>query len=109
MLSKTVKTRKSATSPQIETQVTVDFSGVSQEQMERLASATVIIDEQAVWRAGTIPSKATIKVAEQLARPRGIPFQPTVENMAAKATKMTPEEVKKLIANLQVALNNVKK
>src|SRR5260221_3151396 len=84
MFSKTVRTKKSkADVTSTETKVQVDFTGCTQDQIEALAAAAVIINEQGIWREGTIPAECTIVVREQLARPRGGGF------------KMTPEAVMK--------------
>lgn len=88
MFSKTVKTRvsKDDKSP-TETKVTLDFSGVSEDEMATLAAATVIINEQAIWRISrAIPEECTISVRAQLDRPRGSGFKLTPEGLAKKAS-----------------------
>lgn len=102
-MERTVKTRltkdeKIAT----ETKVTIDWTGVTREELEELAASTVVINEQAIWRtSGKIPAAETIKVREQLDRPRGAGFKATPESLAARALKMSPDEVKALMAHLQ--------
>ena len=95
MQPKTVKTRLTKDSAKVETILTVDFSGVTEAEMQELATATAIINEQAVWRGqGSIPTGAvTLKVREQLDRPRGAGgFKVTPENTAARIAKMSRED-----------------
>lgn len=101
MYSREVSTKVNAKSDAVKTKVIVDFTGVSQEKIEELAAATVIINEQAVWRTSeVIPPEATIKVAEQLGRPRGSGFKATPENMAARINKMGEAEYRETLVNL---------
>lgn len=102
MFAKTVKTRLNKDDKvRTETKVQVDFSGCTREELEELAAATVIINEQAIWRtSGKIPSECIIKVRDQLDRPKGS-FQPTPDSLAARALKMSPEEIAALIEKLQ--------
>ena len=111
MLTRTASTRINAKATPKETKVTIDFTGVSQEDMEKLAAATVIITEQAMWRTSeVIPSEATIKVAEQLSRPRGQGgFKPTPENMAARIEKQSKEDFQKTLELLGLPANQVAK
>ena len=105
MLVKTVKTRLNKDDKvRTETKVTIDFAGVTEEQMQELACATVIINEQAIWRtSGKIPALSTIKVSEQLSRPRGS-FQATPESLAARASKMDVNDVEALVKQLEAAI-----
>lgn len=97
-----IETRMSAKSPKIETDVTLDFTGVSPEKMREWATRTVVISCQRVWRdAGHIPPKAAIKVAEFMdgkGRPERLV---TPEKVLAAAEKMSPEAVADLIKRLQ--------
>lgn len=113
MFARTVKTKlnKDDKSPK-STDVTVDFTGVSQEQLEELASATVIINEQSVWRtSGVIPEKCTIKVLEQIGRPRGGGFKVTPESMAARLGKNEVEyrETLKLLGLQEAQIDKMAK
>lgn len=88
MSARKVTTRKAQGQPQVETYVTLDFTGVTEAEKEELAASGIIITEQAVWRNGEIPKGAyTIKVREQLDRPKGSGgFKPmTPETVMAKA------------------------
>ena len=95
-MDRTFKTSMTKGSTRVETVATIDFAGVTQEQLEELAAASVIIMQQAIYRAGSIPATDTIKVLELLKRERKA-FVPTPENMLAKASKMTEAERQKLI------------
>lgn len=103
-MKKTFSTKLQQGGVKVTTEATIDFTGVSQEQMEELASATVIINQQAIYRTSrNIPKSDTIKVVEQLARPRGA-FVPTPENIAARMLKLSDEDYKRILVE-QVGLN----
>lgn len=102
MLTKTVKTRVSKDDPvATETNVTLDFTGVSQDELQTLAASTVIINQQAIWRtSGIIPKSETIVVRDQLDRERK-PFVVTPESLAARAKKLSREELAALVKLLE--------
>lgn len=103
MDTKTVKTRLVAGGAITESNVNLDFTGVTTEELEVLAAATVIINQQAIWRtSGVIPALATIKVREQLDRPRGGGFKATPENTAARVGKMDEAEYRKTLKLLDL-------
>ena len=100
-MEKTVSTKLTKDGTAVETKVTIDWSNVSLEELQKLASATVIINEQAVWRtSGTIPTSATIEVRKQIDTPRGSGFKPTPENMAARINKLPEADYRAALANL---------
>lgn len=88
-MEKTFKTRLNKDDKNaVETKAILDFTGVTDEELHELASATVVINQQAIYRtSGVIPATDTIKVREQLDRPRGGGFKMTPESLAAKAEK----------------------
>lgn len=99
----TFKTRLAKGGDAITTTANIIWANVTQEQLEELAKSTVIIAQQAIYRAsGSIPAKDTIKVAELLKRERGAVKLDTPEARAAAFTrliaKMTPAE-KAALAN----------
>lgn len=73
-----------------ETAVTIDYSTISREDLEKLASKTVIIAAQAEWRAaGVIPTEVTLN-AHDYANPAKKPRGPVdVKKLLAA---MSPEE-----------------
>jgi len=92
-MEKIFKTRVKEGAAQVTTKATIDWSGVTEAEMQQLASATVIINEQAIYRAsGTIPEVATINVRAQLDAPRGGGFKVTPENLADRISKLSDED-----------------
>jgi hypothetical protein len=84
----TIATRMTKGSAKVETKLTLDFTGVTREELIDLATPTLVIDNQAVYRNGSIPASDVVKVKEFLARPRGAGgFKATPENMAARIGK----------------------
>lgn len=108
-MEKTFKTRlnKDDKSP-VETKALIDFADVTREELEQLAAATVIINQQAIYRtSGVIPATDTIKVRAQLDAPRGGGFKPTPENMAARISKMNAEGYRKTLEALGLPAKEV--
>lgn len=92
MKNVTFKTRLAKGSDATVTQAVIDFTDVTNEQMEELATRSVVIASQAVYRtAGIVPATDTIRVADMLKRERG-GFKQTPESIAAKILKMSPED-----------------
>ena len=82
------------------TVATVDWTGVTTEELQKLALKSVVIEQQAIYRiSGKIPATDTIKVKELLSKTRQ-PFVATPESLAARASKMSKEEKEALIAKL---------
>lgn len=86
------KTRLDKKGEPVTTTATVDWKGVTDEQLKELAIRSVIIAQQAIYRTSeVIPTEDTIEVAKVLSRERG-GFKVTPENIVARVNKMTPEE-----------------
>lgn len=94
-----IETRMSKGASKQTTNLTLDFTGVTRDQLIGLAKSTVVIDLQAVYRNTQIPATDVVEVLKFLGRPRGEGgFKPTPENMAARINKMEkPDYVKTLI------------
>lgn len=91
-MEKVIKTRVTKNGDAKETKLTVDFAGVTQEQLEELASRSIIITTQARYRiAGSVPDADTLNVADMLKRERA-PAKQTPESLAAKILKLPAEE-----------------
>lgn len=91
-MQKVIKTRVTKDGDAHETNLTVDFADVTQEQLEELASRSIIITTQARYRiAGTVPKDDVVNVAELLKRERA-PAKQTPESLAAKILKLPAEE-----------------
>ena len=64
-MNKIVKTRLNERSERVETNLTLDFQNVTEDQLQELASRAAIIAWQSKVRAeGEIPTEATFNVAE---------------------------------------------
>jgi hypothetical protein len=87
----TVRTKLDArATSKTETQVAIDFSTISQEDLQKLAAKTVVIAAQAEWRAaGVIPDTVTLN-AHDYANPTRKPRGPV--DIKALLAKMSPEE-----------------
>jgi hypothetical protein len=102
-MDKTFTTKLTKDGTAVETKAVIDWTGVTTEELQKLAAATVIINQQAIYRtSGTIPATDTIEVRKQLDAPRGGGFKPTPENMTARITKMGREEYIKSLMLLGV-------
>lgn len=101
-MSGEVNTRLTKDSDKQATVLTLNFEGVTRDQLIGLATSTLVIDWQAVQRtAGSIPAKDEVKVTEFLNRPRQAGgFKATPENMAARINKMPREEYVATLINM---------
>jgi hypothetical protein len=91
-MTTTFKTRITKGGDAVSTNATIDWDGVTDEQMQKLAERSVIIATQAMYRtAGKVPATDIIDVAKMLTRERGS-FKSTPESVVATVGKMTPEE-----------------
>ena len=93
------KTRPAAGAIAVTTVAKIDWTGMDEDAIKKLALRAVIIDTQAVYRAGKIPTTDTIKVLELSKRVRG-GFVLTPEKLAVKALAMTREEKQALMEQL---------
>ena len=83
------------------TNLTLDWAGVSEDEMQEMAARSVIISAQRIYRdAGKVPTgKHTEKVRDLLDGKRP-PRVISVERLAADAGKMKPEEIAALVKEL---------
>ena len=83
------------------TNLTLDWSGVSEDEMQEMAARSIIISAQRIFRdAGKVPTgKHTEKVRDLLDGKRP-PRVISVERLAADAGKMKPEEIAALVKEL---------
>jgi len=92
MKNVTFKTRLAKGGDVVITNAAIDFTDVTTEQMEELATRSIVIASQAVYRtAGIVPAHDTIKVSDMLKRERG-GFKHTPQSVAAMVLKMSPDE-----------------
>lgn len=80
------------------TQVTIDSTGATEDQLFEQAARTLIVTAQGGWRRnGSIPAVFTVMVKDAGTR---VAFVATPDSIAAKAAGMTVEDRKQLIAKL---------
>lgn len=90
-MKKTIKTRITKGGDVHTTELTIDFTGTTEEQLHELAARSIIIATQSIYRtAESVPAKDTVVVADMLKRERKTANTP--DSVAAKLLKMTPEE-----------------
>lgn len=96
-----IQTRLAKGSAQVETDLTIDWSGITPEKMQELAERSLVISVQRVYRdAGKIPTKDTIKALDFL-NGKGRPEkQITPEKLMASVDKLTPEQKAELLKAL---------
>lgn len=97
-----IETRLATGSPKVETELTLDWTGVTPEEMKEWASRTVVISWQRVSRdAGKIPTKDHVKVHDFMAgkgRPEKVV---TPEKFLAEADKLSPQKIAETMAALE--------
>lgn len=95
----TVQTKLDARAAKTETRCTIDWSNATREDLEKLATKSLVIAAQAEWRsAGVIPSEAVID-AHAYANPTRRPRKPA--DPAAIIAALSPEERAALFARFQ--------
>lgn len=93
-----VDTKLDAKGTTSRTQVTVDFTGASEDAIQALAARTLIVTAQGGFRRnGAIPPKHLIMVKDAGTRQA---FVATPDSIAARASSMSADERKQLIAKL---------
>lgn len=94
----TVKTKANARAEAITTNLSVDWEGMSQEDIIALAQQTLIIKVQSNWRAGTIPTgEVEVKATDFKVGARQ-PKKPA--DILGLVQKMSAEERAALLAQL---------
>ena len=96
-----VTTRPAAGAEKVETDLTLDWSGMTEEDLRALAQQALIVKLQGSWRKNGIPAEVTVKVVEHKVgtrSPRG-PVDP-----ASLIANLSPEEKQALIAKLTASL-----
>ena len=85
-----IATKINARSDAKNTQLTIDWENMTEDDLRELARQTIVIKVQAAWRrAEAIPQTATIKAHDYRVGTRNSAPQPTVEEMLAR---LSPEE-----------------
>ena len=95
-----VETRLSKGGKAHGTKLVLDWSNVTEEELQEMAARSAIINWQRIARdAGKVPGQETAKVRDMLDGKRP-PRVISVERLAADAGKMKPEEVAELVKAL---------
>lgn len=93
----TIKTRAEAGAEAVETKVTINWDGMSQEDLIALAQQSLVIKVQAAWRKEGIPSgEVTINATDYKPGTRS----ERKPNLEALIGKLTPEQKAELLAKL---------
>lgn len=93
-----VETKLNKDSEAVVTDLTIDWSGMTEEDTRALAQQALIVKLQSGWRKNGIPNgDFTVKAADHKVGARA-PRGPV--NVAALIDKMTPEEKAALLAKL---------
>lgn len=83
------------------TKLTLDWAGVSEDEMQEMAARSVIINAQRIYRdAGKVPTGEHTEKVRDLLDGKRPPRVISVERLAADAGKMKPEEVAELVKAL---------
>lgn len=98
-----ISTKKDKDSPERTTQLTLDWTGVTPELMQGIATRQIVVTLQGRFRNSDapIPASYEFKVADYNSK---VAEPVTVETTLARASALTPEEQKKLLAQLTANL-----
>jgi hypothetical protein len=97
----TVSTKENKEATAVDTKLTLDWEGMTEEDLRALAQQALIVKLQGSWRKNGIPAEATVKVSEHKVGTRAA-RGPT--DIFALISKMSPEEKAAAIAKLQASL-----
>jgi hypothetical protein len=92
-----VSTRKDKNSDEVKTNLTLNWDGVTEDDLRALAQQALIVKLQGGWRKNGIPSEVTVKVIEHKVGTRA-PRGPI--DLATAIQNLNPEERKALLAKL---------
>jgi hypothetical protein len=93
IMTTTFKTRITKTSTPVETVATINWEGVTDEQLKELAERAVVIATQAAYRtAEHVPATDTIEVVKMLVRAPRAARVLTTTDVVASVGNMTPEQ-----------------
>tara|TARA_R110000868_G_scaffold275086_3_gene534774 strand:- start:2933 stop:3235 length:303 start_codon:yes stop_codon:yes gene_type:complete len=92
-----VSTKPTAADAAIETNLTLDWDGMTEDDLRALAQQALIVKLQGAWRKGTIPTEATVKVTDYKVGNRVVKSKLSLlEQIAA----MSPEDKAKALSLL---------
>lgn len=97
MATFTVNTKPDKDGKPVQTKLTIDFTGVSPEVLQEIATSAIVIKWQGQVRKNGIPAEAAIKAVDY--RP-GVRLAQTPPTMEQLVSLMTPEQKQALLAKL---------
>ncbi len=93
-----ITTKADARSEKVVTNLTIDWTGMSADDVQALAQQALVVKLQSAWRANGIPAgEHTVKAADHKIGVRA-PRKPA--DIATLINKLTPEERAALLAKL---------
>lgn len=87
--------------PAIETDLTIDWEGMSDAEVQALAQQALVVKLQGGWRSNGIPTAATVKAADHKVGARVPKAAPVTIESLIEAAKSDPVKKAELIARLQ--------
>lgn len=96
-----VTTRPAAGAEAVKTNLTLNWDGMTEDDLRALAQQALIVKLQGTWRKNGIPEEATVNVVEHKVGTRA-PRGPV--NVAAAVAALSPEEKRALLEKLQAQL-----
>ena len=91
-----IGTRAKAGEPKVETNLTVNWDGMTPEDIQALAQAALIVKVQSSWRKSSIPAEATVNVVDFKVGTRA-----PKKSLADQVSELSAADRAALIARLQ--------
>ena len=99
-----VTTRPAAGAEGIDTNLTINWSGMSEDDLRQLAQQALVVKLQAQWRKNGIPAgDLEIRATDYRPGTRATKTKPSIESMLAA---LSPEEKRTLVEKLLAATNS---
>lgn len=99
-MTRKVSTKPDAEGDDRETAFTVNFDGLSDDDAKAMIMAYLTVKRQGAWRRKGIPATETINAKDYAPGTRTVEVV-SAENIAAKATTLSVDEQRKLLALLE--------
>ena len=101
MATFTVSTKADKNSTPVQTKLTVDWTGVTEEILKEIALSSIVIKWQGQVRKNGIPASAEIKAVDYRPGTRLTTTVVTFDQLTELVTRMTPEQKAALMAELE--------
>lgn len=95
----TVDTKANKEAESVKTELTLNWAGMSEEDLRALAQQALIVKLQSGWRKNGIPDAATVNVVDHKVGTRAPRTAAQID-----VASMTPEQKQALLAKLQASL-----